>query len=572
MLPLVGTAIWLFAFTPSDQAAVFNIAAGDVPGLKAAVTASNTNGEDDTIVLASNATYQFTAANGGLGNAGLPSIAPDGGHKLTIVGSGALFLRSFANGTPNFRFLHIQSGADVTIQGFIDFNNGNAGNAQGGGIFVDGETAAVSLTVLGCHFGGCKGTYGGAIFIDAYNDPSFPAHNATLIVHDTGFSGNSASQYGGAIWDDSGGYVMELRACSFSSNTAVRSAGAVQFDGSNGTAVGTVANCRFSQNSAGDFSGALGVDGRSGSATLGVAGCTFDSNTATNGGAMDIDGTSGNANVTVVNCTLSANGASTGGGIELDGGSGGSSVLKVASCTFTGGSAGPGSGADLYVKGIGAGTTDLQIGNTILNSGITGNNLVNEPVGTGTVTSQGFNLSSDDAGGGAGMGPGGLLNHAGDIRNTDPLLDPAGLKNNDTAGLTPTIALQATSPAIDHGNSGAGAPAPVDQRGEQRPFDDLNTADGTGSDGSDIGAYEADVRIVSHMRSGSNLVFQFLSILGRTYEVENRSALTSGTWSTVTTTTPPPPITGTGGVVIVTVPNAVGGGGGPGFYRVSQVP
>ena len=44
------------------------------------------------------------------------------------------------------------------------------------------------------------------------------------------------------------------------------------------------------------------------------------------------------------------------------------------------------------------------------------------------VTSLGYNLSSDAAGGDATIGPGGFLNQTGDIRNTDPMLGP--LQNN----------------------------------------------------------------------------------------------------------------------------------------------
>ena len=55
----------------------------------------------------------------------------------------------------------------------------------------------------------------------------------------------------------------------------------------------------------------------------------------------------------------------------------------------------------------------------------------------GTIKSEGANLSSDDAGGGTGIGPGGFLNHSRDLRNTDPRLDPAGLADN--GGPTSTV-------------------------------------------------------------------------------------------------------------------------------------
>jgi hypothetical protein len=56
------------------------------------------------------------------------------------------------------------------------------------------------------------------------------------------------------------------------------------------------------------------------------------------------------------------------------------------------------------------------------------------------------------------------LNGPGDIRNTNPQLDPAGLANN--GGPTMTIALQSTSPAIDGGDDNLAAV--IDQRGYPR--------------------------------------------------------------------------------------------------------
>jgi CSLREA domain-containing protein len=90
--------------------------------------------------------------------------------------------------------------------------------------------------------------------------------------------------------------------------------------------------------------------------------------------------------------------------------------------------------------------------------------------------SEGYNLADYD--------PAGLLTGPHDQINADAKLDPLGLQDN--GGPTPTIALLATSPALDRGNSfGVFA----DQRGSLRPVDNpfvTNVADG-----ADIGAYEA---------------------------------------------------------------------------------
>jgi hypothetical protein len=84
----------------------------------------------------------------------------------------------------------------------------------------------------------------------------------------------------------------------------------------------------------------------------------------------------------------------------------------------------------------------------------------------GEITSNSSNISSDNGGG--------FLVAPGDQPNTNPKLDPAGLRDN--GGSTPTIALQSDSPAIDAGNDSS-APS-ADQRGLPR----------VGR--SDIGAFE----------------------------------------------------------------------------------
>ena len=98
----------------------------------------------------------------------------------------------------------------------------------------------------------------------------------------------------------------------------------------------------------------------------------------------------------------------------------------------------------------GSAARTVEIGNTILNAnrqGIIG----------GTVTSDGYNLSSDDGGG--------FLTGPGDQINTNPLLSPL----QDNGGPTFTQALLPGSPAIDAGDPGFTPPPFNDQRG--CPFD-----------------------------------------------------------------------------------------------------
>jgi hypothetical protein len=93
----------------------------------------------------------------------------------------------------------------------------------------------------------------------------------------------------------------------------------------------------------------------------------------------------------------------------------------------------------------------------------------------GTVTSKGYDMSSDSSCNFSGPG---------DLNNTDPMLGP--LQNN--GGPTQTMALPSGSPAIDAGNptgctDGLGHLLKTDQRGFPRP----DTED---TSGCDMGAYE----------------------------------------------------------------------------------
>jgi hypothetical protein len=81
-----------------------------------------------------------------------------------------------------------------------------------------------------------------------------------------------------------------------------------------------------------------------------------------------------------------------------------------------------------------------------------------------------------------------------DSSSTDPGLAPELAMNGAS---TPTLALQAGSVAIDRGNAfGVG----VDQRGLPRPSDFSAIANGLGSDGSDVGAFELQDEVAPTVR------------------------------------------------------------------------
>jgi hypothetical protein len=204
----------------------------------------------------------------------------------------------------------------------------------------------------------------------------------------------------------------------------------------------TIVNSTVSGNSAGDALDGGGITSGTFKAPGGVTviNSTISGNSASGGGggiAIYYGG------LTVVNSTISGNSAGkVGGGIaNYTGG------VQVSNSTVSGNSAGSGGG--IYnVAGQFGGT--IEISNTIFNAGAIGENIVNNG---GTVTSHGYNISSDDGGG--------VLTGPGDQINTDPLLGP--LQDND--GPTLTHLPLPGSPAIDAGDPNFTPPPSHDQRG-----------------------------------------------------------------------------------------------------------
>jgi Right handed beta helix region len=202
----------------------------------------------------------------------------------------------------------------------------------------------------------------------------------------------------------------------------------------------TVNNSTVSGNQSFNVGGGLYND----HGTLTVSNSTVSGNLAGPtgyGGGIYNDGTSsGSATLTVSNSTFSGNNASCcGGGILSAGPLGGSATVIVNNSTFTGNGFG-----SITISGNGA---TLTIRDTILDGGGIGG-------GDGsTLTSLGYNLSTDDGGG--------YLTATGDQINTDPMLGP--LQNN--GGLTFTHALSTGSPAINAGDPSFTPPPNYDQRG-----------------------------------------------------------------------------------------------------------
>jgi hypothetical protein len=295
--------------------------------------------------------------------------------------------------------------------------------------------------------------------------------HGTLTVSNCAVSGNSDI----GLFNDGVPSVLTVSNCVVSGN----SSGIYNYYGE-----ASVSNCIVSSNQSGGVFN-YGVSGGPDDHILGIASLTIADSIINNnsgpgvdnnaGGVTIVDTTiSGNSvgggvytyqdggkipgNLTVMNSTISGNSASSyGGGIAC-----GKSGLTIINSTVSGNSAGAYGGGiasgsfgmmivNSTVSGNSAATCggvcgEVEIANTILNANASGNI-------DGTVTSHGYNISSDDGGG--------LLTGPGDQINTDPLLGPL----RDHGGPTLTHMPLRGSPAIDAGDPNFTPPPDHDQRG-----------------------------------------------------------------------------------------------------------
>jgi len=318
--------------------------------------------------------------------------------NVTISGPGADQLSIV--GMP-FRFVLVVAVKAATISG-LTIRNGATGIYNGGTLTV------MNCVISGSSVSGIENWASMTVVNSNVSDNFFGIHNATgefgvatATILSTTVSGNSA-----------GGVVAAPNI--FGGRVYI-----------------TITDCIISGNSTTVDGGGIG-----GATTLTVANSTISGNSArTSGGGIS------GGDVSIVNSTVSGNSAGTsGGGLSTF-----FSSLRVANSTITGNSAPSGGG--IYNDGQ---SSVVEISNTILNAGALGENIFNNG---GTVTSDGYNVSSDDGGG--------YLTGAGDQINTNPLLGP--LQSN--GGPTFTHALLPGSPAIDAGDPNFTPPPLNDQRG-----------------------------------------------------------------------------------------------------------
>jgi hypothetical protein len=392
--------------------------------------------------------------------------------SITISGPGVANLA--VDGNTDNRVFHVSPGKTVTISA-LTIIHGNAHGEffpddSGAGVYNDHAAVTLSDCAINSNF---AFAFGGGVFND----------HATVMLNNCTLNDNSADNTGGGLYSDgsgsSGSANAIINGCTLTANLAF-DGGAVYNNGDEaGTATLHIAtsalngnfsiadgaaifndhgevtlnSCTIGGNAAtGNGGGGIYNLGDSfGTATVEINSSTISNNeSAFNGGAIYSIGANGTATVQVLNSTISANTASNFGGGVYNHGTAGNATLHITNSTVAENVSKSSMGESIYnFDQFGQGNAIANFANTIFKHNVSGN-FVNDG---GTMTSFGYNISSDNGGG--------FLTSLGDQINTNPLLGPL----QDNGGPTFTHALLPGSPAIDTGDPNFTPPPLYDQRG-----------------------------------------------------------------------------------------------------------
>ena len=201
LLALTGAALLPAADAATRRLTVTTNADSGAGSLRAAVTQANAD-TNDTITFGAGVVSPIKLTSGELLLTGGVTITGPRAGGMTISGNNAS------------RVFHV-TGGRVTISS-LTISGGSAGSAQGqsgGGLLIDGSTAA-SLTLTGCTLTGNTAPAGGGL--------SVAANTTATLTNDT-ISGNTASAGNGGGVDSAG--TLSLTSVTVASNTASGGAG-----------------------------------------------------------------------------------------------------------------------------------------------------------------------------------------------------------------------------------------------------------------------------------------------------------------------------------------------------------
>ncbi len=295
LLSLLGSALNV---TPAG-AASFSVS--NATELVNAINTANANGTADTITLTSNITL-IAVNNITTGENGLPIIQPDGGNALTIDGNGYTLARSSAVGIPNFRFIEVANGANLTLQNITLFNGSPLGD-YGGAVY---NNISGTLGIINSTFNGNSSVCDPGNPI-CYVDGGAVYSIGALSITNSIFLNNKTDNDGGAVYPL--GNTTITNSVFFQNRASLRGGGIMN----RGSLL--ITNSTISENSAGTNGG--GIYNISYPGSFIIANSTITENSAANdgGGLYLRDGTT-----TSINNTFSDNGSVNGGNIYNIGG------------------------------------------------------------------------------------------------------------------------------------------------------------------------------------------------------------------------------------------------------------
>jgi len=475
------------------QAATFDIPNGDIAAFNNALIAANNNGETDTLNLASNGNYTFTALNNSDDGASASVVIRDEGLavELMINGNGATLSR--ANNAPAMRLITAAPDVGLTLNN-LTVQQGIS-EAEGGALSVR-ERGTVELNQVNFrdNVANANGAEdgGGAIFIK----------NGSLVINGGEFSNNRAGN-GGALKNlltdlTINGAVFTANQSTLADN-GTSGGGAIIIDGANDALNNriVISNSLIVENSGRYQGGALMVFlYQNGAAQL--TGLTVRNNNAQQGqssgqlwgtgGGMWLGGEGNRYRYTLENSAIYSNvAAKAGGGVYLQG-NGQFDFTNITLSDNQADTTGSGLGGGIF-----AGSTNGTLNNVTVADNVAGlegggvfgggrqftvsnsmfvNNRANNQFDNKHNCSDGSGFNANPAptfrNGGNNLQFPVIENNfndpdcTADILQADPLLQPIA----DNGGGTATRALGAGSPAIDAGN--ASRCAATDQRGVNR--------------------------------------------------------------------------------------------------------